>query len=79
MIYPTTLKIYTKSYHFEKNKKGEIDQIISSSFNNKEAKNSASYRESILIVTNFLMKHYPKHHVTKTLVRNARNIILTRQ
>ena len=31
-------------YHFEKSKKGDINQIISSSFKNKEAKNSASYR-----------------------------------
>ena len=50
--------------HFHKNIKEQVSQIISTSFNGKETKNSASYRESILIVCNWLIEHHLHHFIT---------------
>ena len=53
--------------HFPKNIKEKISQIITSSFNGKETKNSAAYRESILIVCNWLEEHHSNHYVTNVI------------
>ena len=37
-------------YHFPKNKKKDVRQILDVSFNGKDAKNSSDYRKSLLIV-----------------------------
>ena len=38
-----------------KNEKTKLNDIITTSFHSKEAKNSSDYRKSLLIVTNWLM------------------------
>ena len=48
-----------------KNEKAKLNDIISTSFDLKKAKNSSDYRKSLLIVTNWLIQNLPEPYVTK--------------
>ena len=51
--------------HLPKNEKAKLNDIISTSFHSKEAKNSSDYRKSLLIVTNWLIQNLSEHYITK--------------
>ena len=45
------------SRHLPKNEKAKLNDIISTSFHSKGAKNSSDHRKSLLIVTNWLIQN----------------------
>ena len=51
--------------HLPKNEKAKLNDIITTSFHLKEAKNSSDYGKSLLIVTNWLIQNLPEHYITK--------------
>ena len=59
--------LYEEIPHHFKKEKNLIEQTISISFNNKQAKNSADHRKSLLIVCKWFMDNYPQHYVTQIL------------
>ena len=48
----------------KKKKKEKLRDIVNSSFNAKEAKNSSDYRKSLLYVSTWLMEFLSNHFVT---------------
>ena len=54
--------------HAPKDLKKSLKEIIQNSFNGKEAQTSSNYRESLLVVCFWLIKHYRKHFVTEILI-----------
>ena len=52
-------------HHAPKDFKKSLKEIIQKSFNGKEAKNSSNYRDSLVVVCIWLIKHYPNHVVTE--------------
>ena len=54
-------------HHAPKDFKKSLKEIIQNSFNGKEAKNSSNYRDSLVVVCFWLIKHYPNHFVTEIL------------
>ena len=54
--------------HLPKQKKEKLRDIISSSFNAKEAKNGSDYRKSILYVSTWLIEFLPNHSVATLFV-----------
>ena len=52
-------------YHPTKQLKHSFQKIGDSSFNGKEAKNSSDYRESLIIVSTWLLQHHPQQFITK--------------
>ena len=47
--------------------KQTLKKVIHTSFNGKEAKNSADYKESLLIVGAWLIQNYPNHFITNII------------
>ena len=52
-------------YHVDKAIKKKAQDVIISSFNNKDAKNSADYRRSLLMITNWFQQELPNHFTTQ--------------
>ena len=55
-------------WHFEKESKKEIKEIVHGSFQGKEARNAADYRRSLLKVTQYLLLNFPEHFMTTILI-----------
>ena len=55
-------------YHVDKAIKKKVQDVIVSSFNNKDAKNSADYRRSLLMITNWFQQELPNHFTTQVLM-----------
>ena len=55
-------------WHFEKESKKEIKEIVHGSFQGKEARNAADYRRSLLKVTQYLLLNFPEHFMTIILI-----------
>ena len=53
--------------HLDKELKVKIHDVILSSFNGKEAKNSSDYRKSLLMITNWFLQHHKHHFALKIL------------
>ena len=51
-------------FKFEKETKKSIVNIINVSFKNKQVRNSADHRESLLTVCKYLQENHPNHFVT---------------
>ena len=51
--------------HLPKNEKAKLNDIITTSFHLKEAKNSSNYRKSLLIVTYWIIQNLQDHYITK--------------
>ena len=51
-----------------KEKKALVKDIITSSFNGKEAKNSADHRKSLLLMTNWFLSNMKNHFSTNILI-----------
>ena len=54
-------------FKFEKETKNSIVNIINVSFKNKQVRNSADHRESLLIVCKYLQENHQNHFVTKVI------------
>ena len=54
-------------FKFEKETKKSIVNVINVSFKNKQVRNSADHRESLLIVCKYLQENHPNHFVTKVI------------
>ena len=54
-------------YNVDKAIKKEVQDVIISSFNNKDAKNSSDYRCSLLMITNWFQQELPSHFTTQIL------------
>ena len=54
--------------HLPKEKKEKLRDIVNSSFNAKEAKNSSDYRKSLLYASTWLTDFLPDHFVTTLFV-----------
>ena len=52
-------------HHAPKDFKKSLKEIIQNSFNGKEAKNFSNYRDGLVVVCFWLIKHYPNHFVTE--------------
>ena len=57
--------------HLPKNMKKQFNQIIQALFNERDAKNSSEYRESLLIVCTRLMQNQPNHFAIEILLTHA--------
>ena len=57
--------------HLPKEKKENLRETISCSFNGKEAKNGSDYRKSLMYVTTWSMKHLTNHFVTNLFLTLA--------
>ena len=57
--------------HLPKHHKESLKEIIKKSFNEKEAKNSSDYRDSLITVCIWLIKHHPDSFVTKIFTMHA--------
>ena len=55
-------------YHVDKAIKKKVQDVIISSFNNKDAKNSADYRRNLLMITNWFQQELPNHFTTQILM-----------
>ena len=55
-------------HHVPKEKKALVKDIITSSFNGKEAKNSADHRKSLLLMTNWFLSNMKNHFLTYILI-----------
>ena len=55
-------------HHVPKDKKALVKDIITSSFNGKEAKNSADHRKSLLLITNWFLSNMKNHFLTNILI-----------
>ena len=55
-------------HHVPKEKKALVKDIITSSFNGKEAKNSANHRKSLLLMTNWFLSNMKNHFSTYILI-----------
>ena len=55
-------------YHVDKKIKKDVTAIIDLSFNNKDARNSADYRRSLLFVTKWFQDNLTQHFITKLLM-----------
>ena len=55
-------------HHVPKGKKALVKDIITSSFNGKEAKNSANHRKSLLLMTNWFLSNMKNHFSTYILI-----------
>ena len=55
-------------HHVPKGKKALVKDIITSSFNGKEAKNSADHRKSLLLMTNWFLSNMKNHFSTYILI-----------
>ena len=51
--------------------KQTLKKVIHTSFNGKEVKNSADYKESLLIVGAWLIQNYPNHFITNIITTFA--------
>ena len=58
-------------FHVEKCAKYAVTQAIEKSFNGKEAKNSADYRKSLLILCTFFNERFPNGYLTEILMTLA--------
>ena len=58
-------------YHTSKEMKQTLKKVIHTSFNGKEVKNSADYKESLLIVGAWLIQNYPNHFITNIITTFA--------
>ena len=54
-------------HHVPKDKKALVKDIITSSFNSKEATNSADHRKSLLLITNWFLSNLKSHFSTNIL------------
>ena len=54
--------------HLPKQKKEKLRDIVNSSFNAKEAKNSSDYRKNLLYVSTWLIDFLPNHFITTLFV-----------
>ena len=52
-------------WHLPKNEKAKLNDIITTSFHSKEAKNSSHYWKRLLIVTNWLIQNLPELYMAK--------------
>ena len=55
-------------HHVPKDKKALVKDIITSSFNGKNAKNSAGHRKSLLLITNWFLSNMKNHFLTNILI-----------
>ena len=58
-------------HHVGKDKKRMINDIIISTFNEKEIRNSADHKRSLLLLTNWFLSHI-KNHFSKSLLETLR-------
>ena len=59
------MKYHTTS---QKKKKALVKDIITSSFNGKEAKNSADHRKSLLLISNWFLSNMKNHFSISILI-----------
>ena len=55
-------------YRVDKAIKKKVQDVIISSFNNKDAKSSSDYRCSLLMITNWFQQELPNHFTTQILM-----------
>ena len=55
-------------HHVPKDKKTLVKDIITSSFNGKEAKNSADHRKSLLLITSWFLSNMKSHFSANILI-----------
>ena len=67
MIYLIMSKTCMKKYPSNLIKKQNIIDLVNVSFKNKQVRNSADHRESLLVVCKYLQENHSNHFVTKVI------------